>query len=115
MICDLAETYHIYDYRRVPGRLLGILVTGLRSDSRCVQALAGQSVDDNTLILAQISDKLSMLGWDGKGKHPVMLTDKLINNKKQTSEAVTFSDGAAFDRYRAELLERIKNDGNRTG
>ena len=28
VICDLAETYQIYDYKRVPGRLLGTLVAG---------------------------------------------------------------------------------------
>lgn len=117
MICDLAETYHIYNYRGVPGRLLGILASGLRSDSRCVQAIAGQMVDDQTMILAQISDQLSMLGWNGKGQRPEMLTERLMTKKDKKHDAglVTFENGAAFEKHRAELLERIKNNGDSTG
>lgn len=34
LICDLAETYGIYDYHKLPARTVAILATGLREDSR---------------------------------------------------------------------------------
>lgn len=91
------------DYRRVPGRLLGILVSGLRSDSRCIQAVTGQSESNATLILAGISDKLTMLGWDGKGQKPELLTPKLLVEEK---DEVSFDTAADFELRRKQLLEK---------
>ena len=55
MICDLAETYQIYDYRRVPGRLLGTLVAGLGANSRVKKKLFGvQNEVPDSLLLAKI-------------------------------------------------------------
>ena len=34
LICDFAETYHIYDYRALPVSYAATLAYGLRSDSR---------------------------------------------------------------------------------
>lgn len=36
LICDLAETYHIYDMRSLPLRTVATLSAGLREDSRIV-------------------------------------------------------------------------------
>lgn len=74
MICDLAETYQIYDYRRVPGRLLGILVAGLGADTRIGRKINGVRGDVADVLLAQILDGVRFLCWaqtqDGrKGRH----------------------------------------------
>ena len=110
MICDLAETYGIFEYRRMPGRLLGILVSGLRSDSRCVQALTGQVEDNRTMILAGISDKLSMLGWDNKGQKPEMLTKKLL---VRDDDELKFQTAAEYEAKRKQVLEKINGNGIR--
>lgn len=34
LICDLAETYHVFNYRELPVKLLATLSVGLRADSR---------------------------------------------------------------------------------
>ena len=34
LTCDMAETYGIFDIKRVPVRLLATLAVGLRDDSR---------------------------------------------------------------------------------
>ena len=107
MICDLAETYHIYDYRRVPGRLLGTLTAGLRDNSRVMQEIGEQKADNMIMMLARISDQLTMLGWDGKGKKPKMLTDTLI---VKAEDPLVFNSGADFDEYRKKLLEKINNE-----
>ena len=41
LICDLAETYHIYDYRSLPVKLVATLSAGLRDDSRIKLKAAG--------------------------------------------------------------------------
>lgn len=39
LICDFAETYHIYDYRSLPLHMAGIFACGLRPDSRIGMAI----------------------------------------------------------------------------
>ena len=34
LICDLAETYQIYDYRRLPVQTVAVFSLGLRDNSR---------------------------------------------------------------------------------
>ena len=63
MICDLAETYHIFDYKSVPCRLLGTLVAGLRDDSRIKQKMAGITSGPQTVLIASILDSINLLLW----------------------------------------------------
>jgi hypothetical protein len=62
-ICDIAETYQIYDYKRVPCRLLGTLASGLRDSSRIKQKMAGIITDPKTVLLASCLDTLNILVW----------------------------------------------------
>ena len=73
-ICDMAETYQIYDYKRVPCKLLGTLASGLRDSSRIKQKMAGITTDPQTVLTASCYDMLRLLVWlrteDGqKGKN----------------------------------------------
>lgn len=118
MICDLAETYHIYDYKRVPGRLLGTLVAGLGENSRVKKKLFGicKEVPDN-MILAKILDDIEILKWwrtkDGaKGRNrPEMLTRWMfgLSDEKhaQKDDMLLFKTGAEFDKYRARLMRAL--------
>ena len=58
LTCDMAETYGVFDIKRVPVKLLATLAVGLREDSRVKMAKRGARVDDKTLLLAQIVDML---------------------------------------------------------
>jgi hypothetical protein len=82
-------------------------VSGLRSDSRCIQALSGQLENNETLILAGISDKLSMLGWDGKGQKPELLTKKLL---VRDNDEMTFQTSTDFELKRKQILEKINGN-----
>ena len=62
-ICDMAETYNIYDYKRVPVKMLGILSAGLREDSRIRQKLEGLKAPPDTIIMAKIYDLVNILLW----------------------------------------------------
>jgi hypothetical protein len=111
LICDLAETYQIYDYRQLPPLRVAVFAFGLRDDSRIKMKASGQIVSMDTLLLAGISDKLSTLVWfqtkDGqKGNNrPTMLTDLLKNNEKESKEdVIVFSSGEDFVKARKEWL-----------
>lgn len=58
LTCDMAETYGIFDIKRVPARLLATLAVGLRDDSRVKMAKSGVLVDNTSLLLAMILDTI---------------------------------------------------------
>src|SRR5690625_1664171 len=113
LICDLAETYRIYDYRQLPATRVAVFACGLRDESRIKMKLSGQLVPMETLLLAGISDKLSTLVWfqtaDGqKGKNrPTMLTSFLTKNNESKSEkdVVVFNSGEDFMDLRNRLIK----------
>lgn len=63
LICDLAETYGIFDYRTLSAGLLATLCCGLRENSRIKMKLLGMKVPMETILLASAVDKLSFLVW----------------------------------------------------
>ena len=111
MICDLAETYHIVNYRELPAKTLAALVAGLRADSRTKMKMTGQRFPDNIIILALIFDRLSQLVWMNSedGRHnrnrPVSLYDKLTSEPKK-EEIMVFDSGEEFDRAYAAAAGR---------
>lgn len=63
LICDMAETYNIYNYKSVPCRLLGTLAAGLRDSSRIKQKMAGITSDPQTVMIASILDAVNLIWW----------------------------------------------------
>jgi len=112
LICDLAETYQIYDYRVMPPLRVAIFAAGLREDSRIKLKMSGQKVSMETSLLAGISDSLNMLVWmnssDGqKGRNKPMLITSLLSERPEKSDAVTFASGEDFENYRNKLIAKI--------
>ena len=110
LICDLAETYQIFDYKRLPPLVVAVFSLGLGENSRIKMAINNQQVPINTLILASIFDKINLLVWaktkDAQhgNKQPkslaAMMTGQALTPKKQLS----FSSGEEFERARNKLL-----------
>ena len=63
LICDFAETYHIYDYRSLPVQLAATLSAGLRDNSRIKLAMAGAPASQETLLLAAIADRVELFRY----------------------------------------------------
>lgn len=111
LMCDLAETYQIYDYKQLPLTVVAVFSCGLRDDSRIMMKMNGQSVSLETLILAGLSDKLSILLWsktkDGlKGvNRPTLIVDSLTAVKSQEKNEVVFNSGEDFERMRRKLID----------
>lgn len=84
LICDLAETYHIYDYRRLPVLSVAVFSLGLRQNSRIKMIMSGNRITLEESLLACAVDRLSILAWqktkDGsKGTNvPQSILEKLL-------------------------------------
>ena len=108
LICDMAETYGIFDLYAVPARLLATLAAGLRGDSRIKCKLAGVPVTPDILLLAAAVDRLSLLVWaktkDGTaGKNrPDSIVKALTGQEKE--EAETYRSPEAFDLAWARIV-----------
>ena len=107
LICDLAETYHIFDCRAVPLQMLARLCCGLRENSRIRMILAGTRADTTQILLAGIADRLGNLVWmlseDGhKGIHqPASVLAGLLDGEpggeEQSGAIRTFATPEAYE------------------
>lgn len=103
LICDLAETYHIFDYRSLPLSTVGIFACGLREDSRIMMKLSGTKVSLNNLLLSAIADNTSCIAWlnssDGYMgiNRPNSIVKALSEDEdKEKSDIRSFSSGEEF-------------------
>ena len=97
LICDLAETYGVMDMWSLPVLTVATLSIGLGGDSRIMQKMAGQPVNNNIILLAGILDKLSFLAWTktkdaqtGRNR-PISVLNKLLNGIRSRSENLKYS------------------------
>ena len=111
VICDLAETYGILDYKALPVPLLATLCSGLRETSRIKLRLSGMSVPSDVMLLAAAVDKLAWLVWaqttDGqKGRNrPESVLEELLGRHSEPGRLRTFDSPAAFEAARAAILK----------
>lgn len=108
LICDLAETYNIYDYKRVPGRLLGILAAGLGENTRIGKKVNGVKGTVTDVLLAQILDGVRFLCWaqteDGrKGKHrpKSVASEFFVSEDKNKAKSMSIDD---FEKIRKKIV-----------
>lgn len=116
LICDLAETYHIYDYRSLPARMVATLAVGLRNDSRIKMFLSNEPLPFEQMMMVKIYDVLNWLAWveirtnsKSKSKPPERLEDRIRKKTAEKSDAQVFNTVADFEAERHKMLERIKD------
>lgn len=111
LVCDLAETYGILDYKALPVGLLAALSSGLRENSRIRLRLAGQTRDTGLLLLAAAVDRLSFLAWaqtedarHGEGRPPSLLA-ALLGTEEGADGPLAFDTAAEYEAARAEIVK----------
>lgn len=103
LVCDLAETYGIFDHRAVPVKLLATLASGLREDSRIKMRLSGSRVPRRELLLAAAVDRLSLLVWSMSedAKHgtnrPKSLVAAFMEETEDSGEVMAFDSAEDFE------------------
>lgn len=85
VICDLAETYHILDYRALPVRLLATLCCGLRDDSRIKLKMHGLVHVPEAFTAVSMADNLTLI------RH-FLTNDKKIDKKSLFSEIIQIKE-----------------------
>lgn len=112
LICDMAETYGVFNLFELPPQLAATLAVGLREDSRIKVKMSGMKMDFNKYIIAALFDKVNWLCWtktkDAQhGTHvPESILDLLLQTDKQNApdEFMVFDSPEAFEKARQDLL-----------
>lgn len=111
LICDLAETYHIYDYRELSPEKVALFSIGLRDNSRIKMKISGQKYPLETILLANAVDRLSLLLWSktkdaerGRNK-PESIAAKLLDIKKEREYEV-YDSPEAFEKALAGFSQK---------
>lgn len=92
LICDLAETYHIYDYEGLPPIKVAAFCFGLKDDSRVKMRISNQRITLNQMLLARIADELAFISWsktvDGQKNRnrPQSVLESLMQANKEIEE-----------------------------
>ena len=115
LICDLAETYGILDYKVLPVETLAALSVGLRENSRIKMKLSGAKVQPDFLLLAAAVDRLSLLVWSKtkdaeKGRKKPKSLVEVLNGKKKESDVMAFNTAEEWERAKAKIIG--ENYGN---
>lgn len=111
-ICDMAETYHILDYRALPVTLLATLASGLRENSRIKMKMAGANYIPPEVVIPQAVDYLMMIMkiLNGDKKKSKYMTDLVFGSKKK-DPTVKFKSGEDFNKAWARMTRGINEHG----
>ena len=111
LLCDLAETYHIYDYRSLPCKMVATFSCGLRENSRIKMKIAGIVPIPEQVLMAAIADGARLTAWlqskDGMTgeNRPKSLLGMLIGEESEDEKNIRiFESGEDFDKEWKRLI-----------
>lgn len=109
LICDMAQTYGVYDLGTLPVSTVATLAVGLREDSRIMMRLADARISRTDMLLAGVVDRLSLLLWSQtengrKGTdRPRSVLDILIGGGKRSGDVEAFETAEEFRKAWEEI------------
>lgn len=108
LLCDFAETYHIYDLRALPVLTTAALAVGLRGNSRIKMKLMGLKYIPPIVLESAIADKLSMIYYyftaDKATPEPLLFRDVITGEIDKRETAKGFDTIEDFEAARAEFF-----------
>ncbi len=116
LICDLAETYRIYDYESLPVQLVATLAIGLRGESRIKMKISGAVLSQRDLILSLIADYAALNVWaktkDGKhGRNKPRPLREFFADANKEKDIVGFDSIEEFEQARQAILSEVMAHG----
>lgn len=111
LICDFAETYHIYQWRGLPVKYAAVLAFGLRDDSRIKMAMTGRKITLDTMLNASALDALNTLVWmqskdaQRNKNRPKPIINVLMNDTPEAKKVMAFNTAEEFEARRAAILK----------
>ena len=117
MICDLAETYRIYDYTQLPVEKVAVFVCGLRDKARIWAKLGIHDVDRELMVM--IYDELKWIAWTktedahNGAEPPKRLFNKLFGKETEaTQDMAKFKSPEEFKEAWVDIRRRHGNDNS---
>lgn len=111
LICDIAETYHIFNIYEFSPISIARLSVGLRDNSRIKMKMANIKYEFKDILLMSVVDHLAVLTWQntkdaqrGQNK-PKSLVSKLLEIDKN-EDILSFASSSEFEKARQELLKK---------
>ena len=110
LICDMAETYHVLNWRELPLRTAAILASGLHEDCRSLRKLRGQKVRGDELWQLAVLDELRLLFWSRtkdaeKGKNQPKSLLRAAMDQEEQSQVTGFQTQEEFEVRRRKIIE----------
>lgn len=110
LICDLAETYHIFDYKGLPLQTVATFCVGLRSNSRIKMKLAGIDYSLETLLMGMLADSLNFIAWTKTeaAQHNENRPQSIYNTMLgvvDSKSVNSFASGEEFETMRLKMLK----------
>lgn len=108
MICDLAETYHILNYKELSPDLVATLVLGLRDNSRVKMNISENKLTFEQMLLASAVDNLAFLSWtktkdaQKNRNRPKSIMQSILDNEHK-DELKTFSTIEEYEKYMSSI------------
>lgn len=110
LICDMAETYHVLNWRELPLRTAAILASGLPQDSRCRRKLSGQKLRILEYTQLAIIDELRLLVYSrtedavtGKNRPKSILKEVL--HQDEIPKTLSFRTPEEFEARRMKIIK----------
>lgn len=115
MICDLAETYHVLNYRELSPDLVATLVLGLNDNSRVRRHYSEQKLTLEQSLMAMMVDSLNLLFWtktkdaQKNRNKPKSVLEKLTEDAETTKDNLqVFESPEDFEEYMRNLRNGIR-------
>lgn len=108
LICDMAETYHVFNWRELPLKTAAVLASGLHQDSRCFRKLNKQKLRSDEYLQFAILDELRLIRWlntadAAKGKNrPESVLQNVLEPKK--AKTVGYNTPEEFEAIRQKII-----------
>lgn len=115
LYCDLAETYHVFNWDDFPPEILARLAAGLRENTRIRLKMEGITMPIDTLILAAGADAMRLLTWfNSESGHknenrPASIVAALMGEGQKDGEIAAFDSPDEFEAARRRILEGVNN------
>lgn len=99
LLCDMAETYNVYDLKALPVDTLAALAFGLSPESRINRKLLKHKHMTTEMLLALVADRLAAMSYQLFGKEgdtpPTLLYDALYGSE-QEPDIFGYASGEEF-------------------
>ena len=114
LICDFAETYHIFNYEELSPKTVATLCFGLREDSRVKMKLSGLKITLSQMLLARMTDELSFQSWaktkDGqKNRNRPESVLKTLIARNEEDKVVSFMTSDDFNKAWENIVNATDN------